>query len=293
MPLVILLTLVAGLAVAVLFQRAGVAGLAARRQADDYTLHHAKVGLMELINRWHSTVRGRLKESIDDDGYAFSLQMPGNARVDVFVEDGQGKALARTESLVGRRREIVELMNVYLDQLPEELQGDARRQYGPSEVSIRRAPRDVVVALAAAINGPERAAEVADALIERMDDQSSSDDGREVSVQEITRTLSELQVEPEQITEFEAMLVTSPVLWWVTAEVRDSGNNLIERAGGYWEVSGGTNLDSFNQRSGFLSWDTLPLEDAQADRERREAWSRDSRLRDEPRRRSGSRESRN
>jgi hypothetical protein len=292
LPLVILLTLIVSLAVAILMQRNSIGYLAARRQADGYIDHHAGLGMREMVSRWLTTVRGRLNESLEDDGFAFSLELPGGDRVDVFLDDAQGAALARTDMLTGRRREIVEMMNAYLDLMESEgvldeaqrtaldkglknkdsfamrqrTHGKAgepieelpmRRMYGPSEVSIKSASREVLEALASAITEPKKAIKVADALVQRREDQTGT---RELAVDEVTRTLRELGIEDEEMHEISSMLVYAPTLFRVTAEVRGSGGQLLEKAVGLMEVQEGRN-DPFNQNGPFLTWEAVPIEE--------------------------------
>jgi hypothetical protein len=250
---------VVGLGVAILFQRYGTAALAARRQADDYIARHAGLGMREMVSRWLTTVRGKMNESLDEDGLAFHLELPDGQRVDVYIRDAQGAALSDTSGLMGRRREIVELMNYYLDQLPQEAVKDMRRAQGPSEVSIDTATTEVLTALAASIVGPEKAADVVRALEDRRDRQT---EGRALSTELISRALSEAQVEPEQIAEFNALLTAQPTLWFATVELW-SGSKLLDRAGGLIEINA-TRNDPFNQNGPFLTWDALPLEEAES-----------------------------
>jgi hypothetical protein len=264
--------------------------LAARRQADSYIDNHAGLGMRELVSRWLSTVRGRLRESLEDDGFAFSLELPGGDRVDVFFDDAQGSVLSRTDMLTGRRREIVEMMNVYLDlaeqsdqplsnenpgqglgpresfEVRQRAHGRAgepietmglRRKWGPSEISIRTAPIEVLEALASAVTDPKKAAKIAEALVKRRDDQATT---RELAVDEVTRTLRELDVSPEAMREIGAMLVYTPTLYRVTAEQRSASGDLVAKAVGLLEVTD-TRNDPFNQNGPFLTWETVPLED--------------------------------
>lgn len=290
LPLVILLTLVVSLAVGVLMQRNSVGYLAARRQADSYINNHAGLGMREMVSQWLSTVRGRLRESLEDDGYAFSLELPGGDRVDVFFDDAQGSVLSRTDMLTGRRREIVEMMNAYLDvmeqtgrEMSNEHPGEGlgpresfevrqrahgragepietmpmKREWGPSEISIRTAPVEVLEALASAVTDPKKAQKVAEALVKRRDDQSTT---RDLAVDEVTRTLRELDVGDEAIREIGAMLVYTPTLYRVTAEQRSSNGELISKAVGLLEVKDNRG-DVFSQNAPFLTWETVPLED--------------------------------
>lgn len=278
LPLVILLTLVVSLSVAVFMQRSSIGTLAARRQADGYIAHHAGLGMREMVSRWLTTVRGRLKESIEDDGFVFSLDLPGGDRIDVFMHDAQGSALARGDALTGRRREIVETMNAYLD-LTEQTRAAAeasrlrvvagarpatatgqndelplRRMYGPSEVSITTAPREVLEALASAITDPRKAADIADALVLRRDDQAST---RDLAIEEVTRTLRERGLNDDELNELTAMLVYVPSLYRVTAELRTSSGRILDKARGLMKIDEGRN-DPFNQNGPFLTWESVP-----------------------------------
>lgn len=299
MVLVVLLTLVVGLGIAILFQRHGVASLAARRQADDYIARHAGLGMRELISRWLSTVRGKVADSIEGDGFAFTLEFSDGQRIDVYMRDAQGTSLADTSALTGRRREIVELMKFYLEQTPLEDQQHLLRRHGPSEICIASAPPEVLLALAQAIVGPERAEDVAEALSERRDERfdrrEGTDSGSNIaaesaaaeaieratggaspgggangrggmnshglaSVDQVLRVLSEENVDPGKIAEFRAMLVAAPTLWFVTAELKGVGGKVVDRAGGLIELEAGR-TDPFNQNGPFLTWETLPLDE--------------------------------
>jgi DNA-binding transcriptional ArsR family regulator len=313
LPLVILVTLVVSLGVGMLMQRSGAGYLAARRQADGYMQHHAGAGMREMVNRWLTTVRGRLKESIEEDGFAFSLDLPDGGEILVFLDDAQGSVLARPDAYTGRRREILESMNAYLDLLELQQQGlaarsaaagapgvpvapqpfvsastrpgeipiELRRQYGPSEISLRTAPREVIEALASAICDPREVTRIADTIVSKRDDlaqnfgrpsggrrsaagEAAGGGGvREPTVDEVTRVLREMGVTDEQIKEFSSMLVYSPKLYRVTAELRDSGGRLLDKAGGLIELTEGRN-DPFNQNGPFLTWENLPLEETRA-----------------------------
>lgn len=310
LPLVILVTLVVSLGVGMLMQRSGAGYLAARRQADGYMQHHAGAGMREMVNRWLTTVRGRLKESIEEDGFAFSLDLPDGGEILVYLDDAQGSILARPDAYTGRRREILESMNAYLDLLelqqqalaarsapngvpgapaapqpfvsantrPGELPAELRRQYGPSEVSLRTAPREVIEALASAICDPREVTKIADTIVSKRDDLAQNygtpsgsrrtaagetgagGGAREPTVDEVTRVLREMGVSDEQIKEFSSMLVYTPKLYRVTAELRGSGDRLLDKAGGLIELAEGKN-DPFNQNGPFLTWENLPLED--------------------------------
>lgn len=273
MVLVVLLTLVVGLGIAMLFQRHGVAALAARRQADDYIARHAGLGMRELISRWISTVRGKLAESLDEGGFAFSLEFTDGQRIDVYLRDAQGTALAETSGLTGRRREIVELMKFLLEQGPQDEQNPLLRRHGPSEISLASAKPEVLRALAVAIVGPEKATKVAEAIARRLEDRANEDPSSRRStggmnprpdatlpVEQILRVVREEGVEPNQVAEFQAMLVATPTLWFVTAEVRGAGGRVVDRAGGLIEIDPARN-DPFNQNGPFLTWETLPLDE--------------------------------
>lgn len=281
LPLVILLTLVVSLAVAVLMQRNGTGYLAARRQADSYIKAHAGLGIREMVSRWLTQVRGRLSDSLESDGFAFTLVLPGGDHIDVYLDDAQGSALARSDALTGRRREIIEMMNAYLDLLeygpigaapgqrppPRAQTGGAgdlplRRMYGPSEISLKTAPREVLEALAAAVADPKQTVAIADTIIRKRE---GHDGTRVQEVDEITRSLREVGVDDEAIREIGLMLVATPKLYKVTAELRGSGDRLLDKAEGLLEVNEGNN-DPFNMNGPFLTWESVELEDHSPER---------------------------
>lgn len=279
LPLVILLTLVVSLAVGVLMQRNGAGYLAARRQADGYIKSHAGLGIREMVSRWLTSVRGRLADSLESDGFAFSLELPGDQHIDVYMDDAQGSALARADAHTGRRREIIEMMNAYLDLLeygPTATAGPGqkpvpqprpvaegelplRRMYGPSEISLKTAPREVLEALAAAVADPKKTQIIADTILRNRDGESG-DGSRVQSVDEVTRALREVGVDNEAIREITAMLVTTPKLYMVTAELRGANDRLLDKARGLLEVNEGNN-DPFNMNGPFLTWETVALDD--------------------------------
>jgi hypothetical protein len=83
---------------------------------------------------------------------------------------------------------------------------------------------------------------------------------RALAVDQILRGLSELQIPPTKISELQAMLVGTPTLWFVTAELKGAGGRVLDRAGGLIEVNTAKS-DPFNQNGPFLTWETLPLDE--------------------------------
>src|SRR5947207_1557387 len=122
LPLVMLLVLVGGLTVGVLMERHGVSFRAVQRNINNYKNHHFAAGVKECVLRWLDTARGRVDQSIDDDGLAFTINVQGEGRIDVYFRDAQGSILNDTTALSGRRREILEDMKFLIDQVdPEQL----------------------------------------------------------------------------------------------------------------------------------------------------------------------------
>src|ERR1043166_3833682 len=114
LPLVVLLILIAGLTVALLVERHGVSDRAITRNIDNYRNHHRAAGIKECILRWLDTARGRVSESLDESGLAFTMDVSREGQIKVYMQDAQGAALSDPSALAGRRREIVEDMKFLL-----------------------------------------------------------------------------------------------------------------------------------------------------------------------------------
>ena len=148
LPLVVLLLLVGGLTVGLLLERHGVSYRAIVRNVDDYKNHHRAAGIKECILRWLDTAHGRVDQSLDADGLAFTMDVSGEGHIDVFLFDAQGSTLSDPAALSGRRREIVEDIKFLIESVPaEQRPNNLFRPVGPPEISLNTAPDLLIKAL--------------------------------------------------------------------------------------------------------------------------------------------------
>lgn len=259
LPLVLLLALAGSLAVAVLLERQSTASLSVKRHLDAYQFHHVSAGMREMTTRWLKTIRGSLSESLEADGRAFTLQLPGGYRVDVYAEDGQGAALSDVSQLSGRRREIAEYVREYVKAYakPEELD-DALRPAGPAVISVASAPRIVLEGLAAACVEPDQVPAVVEAL-ERLALQTSRPDL--IQATDATSPLADLGLEPRARTELETLITTSPSVYRVVCVERGPAGRATWRAGGLMDMAAPRSTAAYDQGGPFLTWEDLPVLD--------------------------------
>ncbi len=255
LPLVMLLVLVGGLTVGLLMERHGVSYRAVQRNINNYKNHHFAAGVKECVLRWLDTARGRVDQSIDDDGLAFTINVQGEGRIDVYFRDAQGSILSDTSALSGRRREILEDMKFLIDQVePELLPERLYRPVGPPEMSLDTLPDIALKALClAVVSTPEKALQTATALISRRESSRSA-------AGDIVNVLRDLPIEEIERKEIAAMLVANPSLYEVLAETRDTSDGLLQKSSGLYRLDE-TRNDTFKQGGCFLTWDALPLVD--------------------------------
>ena len=268
LPLVVLLLLVGGLTVGLLMERHGISFRAVARHVENYKSHHRSSGIKECILRWLDTARGRVDQSLDENGLAFSMEVSGEGRLDVYLRDAQGGCLSDPAALSGRRREIVEDMKFLLESVPAANRPEGcLRPVGPAEISIDSAPELVIRALCrAVIPEPERADQAAAAIFDRRATTRSQGGPASgavgglggVGTGNIADALRDLPINERQRREIASMLVAQPTLYECVVETRDTGNKLLNKSTGLYKLDD-SRSDTFKQ-GGFLTWDALPVE---------------------------------
>lgn len=293
LPLVVLLLLVGGLTVGLLLERHGVSYRAIVRNVDDYKNHHRAAGIKECILRWLDTAHGRVDQSLDTDGLAFTMDVSGEGHIDVFLFDAQGSTLSDPAALSGRRREIVEDIKFLIESVPaEQRPAGLFRPVGPPEICLNTAPDLLIRALCLAIIGePEKANQAAIAIFDKRSTLglgAESDLGRNTSSgagankstglsaatgaagaagapsappmgANIADALRDISITERQRKEIASMLVVHPSLYECIVETRNSSNVLLNKSSGLYKLDE-SRSDTFKQ-GGFLTWDALPLED--------------------------------
>jgi hypothetical protein len=254
LPLVILLTFIASLSVALMLERRAVAHRTTLRQIQAYTGHHRAAGIQECIGQWIGTTRVRGGESLSASGLAFQLVLSSGESINVLFADGQGTALTDDTNLSREKREIVRRMREFLEQLPPELTDSTMRGVGPVEISLRAAPAIVIDALVAAVIDPQRQKRTVEAILSRRN-------AGLLTREELPRALTDIGVTDEERDLLLSMLVESPTIWNVVAEITDARGYLLSRSGGLMDWRPEARSDQFSRQGLFLSWADLPVED--------------------------------
>jgi len=255
LPLVVMLTFVASISLVLILERRTVAHRTVQRQIQTYTGHHRAAGIKECVGRWLTTTRVRGQQSLSETGRAFRMALPSGEGIDVRFEDGQGTALTDDTNLGSERRQIVRRMRDYLEQLPPELTHRTMRGFGPPEISLRSAPAIVIEALViAVVEQPSRQVRAVEAILSRRN-------AGVLSREELPRALSDVGLSDEERDLMLAMLVETPTLWHVVADITDSRGVLLSRSGGLMDWRPEARSDQFTQTGMFLTWEDLPAEE--------------------------------
>lgn len=297
LAVVLLLAVVVTMGVAVLMQRHSVTYLAMARQVKGYSAHHQSAGIREVFNRWLPLARGKLETSRGDDGLVFRLHMPKSGVINVYMADGQGTILTRTDSLSGRQREILEDAAWILNhpegemaaRVPQDTSG-LFRSAGPAQVSVRGADPVVIEAICMAVLADASAAkDAAEAIVRQLGvdefgDGPGSKRGREAAGAAVNkalasagvdpadapkqpgtnigggigRALQSLNLDPWDVRDIESVLTEKNTVWMVVAESEDNGK-VFDRSGGLYEYHETRASDTLNQNAGFLTWERMEV----------------------------------
>lgn len=203
MPVVILLTLGASLAIAVAFQRHSAQRLMVQRQILEYRRHHDMLGVQTILRLWLSkqTPADMVRHGARRDA-AHRFALPGGLKVAVYAADGQGAAKVdlSQEQPADRQQWFQEL----LYRLPEN-RPDLIRRTGPAEISVNSAPREVLGALR------EGDRELADVLI-------AARLRAPLTAGTFRQALERANVSAEEITDINQRVVFEPIIWKLTVE---------------------------------------------------------------------------
>ncbi|MFN5944238.1 MAG: hypothetical protein ACK5ZG_11810 [Phycisphaerae bacterium] len=222
LPLVVLLTVIAGILLAAMLDRFGTQQTFAQRQLEQYRDHHIARGLQEAMQAWVNSIDTQtqsLKASLGERGKAFDLELDGQ-RVTVYLEDGQGTALAE---FAGLTTDEMRVAAEVLDQLQKQDRQEARqliRREGPLAVSVKAADERVLMAVARACCDSSRASRVVTEVLRVRDDE-------EFTIATMAEAFTKAAVEGEERVKLMQMLVTEPTLYRGVAEAPRQGGGVI------------------------------------------------------------------
>lgn len=224
LPLVILLALVATLAGTLLLELQTNSTSAVNRQTKVYEDHHLAAGMRELIDQWLLTGGTDIAQRLEDDGLAFTLDLPRGQTIRVYLEDAQGTLLRDLSNVSGPAARL-------LDRAVEQLELAAAPAYGPSgepldrpalfrtlgppQVSVNAASEQVLEAIAAASDNPAGARSLMRHIRAKAGQETP------LTQEELTSLFANVaNLSDAESRQLSSVLTAQPVLWRMVIETR-------------------------------------------------------------------------
>ncbi len=254
MPIVVLLTLVIGLAVGVFLARQGVQNRTVARQVRAYQEYHAGRGMQEAIGAWLRRLNSReIPDAIGDDGHAMDILLPGGDVASVYVQDGQGQVLASLGALDG---EALEACARVLDALLRDTSVDTYRRsirrVGSWQISPNAADETVLRAVIA--SRVEDEGTVASAVSRILGDRA----GGRMTRSQVQHALEEAGVSEGAETSLARIFTYQPELWFIRVELRPRGTRrVVARYGGLAYIGASSTQNTSAESGKFLTWEAL------------------------------------
>ena len=201
MVLIFVVTLMVGWGL----KRATMQSRIADLRIEDYRLHHERLGLIAIAERWMRQENpDSLAQSATSSRPAYRATLPDDTRIAILVRDGQSTLCGRVDAAIGTTREFM------LDALTRIPPGasDQIRDVGPLKVSLPHASDETLLALA---GGDERAF----TALERLRDDPPEND------QKLTLELNRADLEETPLNRLSTLVTVEPTLWRLVADVRD------------------------------------------------------------------------
>ncbi len=253
MPIVVLLTLVVGLAVGVFLARQGVQNRTVARQVLAYQEHHAGRGLQEAIGAWLRRLSSReIPDAIGEDGHAMDILLPGGDVARVYVRDGQGQALASLGALDGEALEgAARILERLLATSDVETYRNSTRRVGSWQISPNAA--DAVVLRAVISSRVEDEATVSSAVSRIIEGRRAE----RMTRSEVQHALEEAGVSEGAETALARVFTYQPDLWFIWVELTPRGSRRVSARYGGLAYIGSSATQAGTQTGKFLTWEEL------------------------------------
>lgn len=219
----IMLVLAGGVIVAMMLERHTAQLLTNQRQIESYQIAHATRGIGEAIDAWvRSNGANPIADALDRDAKAFDLTTPDGQVLHIYLEDGQGAALADLSGLSG---DTLDLGRDIIRRLVEDQRRNAERfvrNDGPLAVSVNAAPEEVLRAVARASGAEEGASAVVGDLL-------GARGAGLIDGPALQRLIAECQAPEACKPRLMSLLTANPAVWRVRAhlERRATGQDVV------------------------------------------------------------------
>lgn len=221
LPLVALLSILAGIAVTLLLERQSFSRLAMKRQEVEYQGHHMLAGMKGMIEVWLMLFRRTPAPLSDESVIGFDVLTKDDVRMEIRLSDIQGSILK------GSGGDDVSYLDI-ASQILTSWGADGPlnvRNRGPAKISIHTASAEVLEAMVLAIDPNGNSKAFADAVLDKRAQGRIVDPDLPILLQ--TAGLSEDDRNILQVS-----FTTDPSLWLVVVTVRSSSGKVVDRQGG-------------------------------------------------------------
>lgn len=263
LPVVLLLTLVAGIIAATMLTREATHRLGTQRQLDSYRDHHISRGVREVIGQWAISLSGQpVEKMIAPDGHLLDIEPADGGLVRVSMADGQGAVLSDLGKISGEDRADGERILAALNEITRGKPDPSwLRPVGPVKISAATAPEEVIEAVARVLVPTTGAATSLTRAI-----MSARRDGP-MTESDLATAVGRAGLASDQLSRFNRLVTAKPELWLVTVDVHEPGRSgrpqeqprsryagrISFSQAGLGALAGAESLGSF------LSWEPLPV----------------------------------
>jgi len=248
LPLVIMLTLVAGLTIAVMLERQTTQTMSVMRQIDGYQTHHTELGVRNLVDGWLKSISQKSLENVTADEQHILDITSGGTTYSIYISDAQGTVLLGFEGLEGQQLSRARMIaRAYRPADPDSDQG---REVGPVEISMRAASPEAIRAVAMSVlNDEGMADDFADRLISLRNRDNLTDGS-------VAATAAELGIDNDARASLQSLITLSPKLFSIRTVRNGSNDEPEEEFFGLAQFRSGQQGvgQRISKDSEFLSW---------------------------------------
>lgn len=223
LPLVVILSMVATMAIAVMLERQGQQTRSTIRQMRWTQDRHLERGVREVTGAWLTGASRRLPEIARGGGHALDLTMDGGRTIRLDIEDAQGSILSTFEGVSDAELPFAEgaydsiLMRVGDGQTLERW----TRPVGPVAISAVSAPEEVLAAAVAPMMGDGQASAMARDIVQAREGSESG-----TGTQWLRRIIADYASDMEDRRTLQRMIVGEPGLWRLRISVKDERGDI-------------------------------------------------------------------
>lgn len=218
LPLVVILSMVATMAIAVMLERQGHQTRSTIRQLRWTQDRHLERGVREVAGAWLTGATRRLNDIAKNGGHALDLTMDDGRVIRLDIEDAQGSVLSVLDGVPENEMPFAEGAYESILQVSDDPATLERltRTVGPAAISAVKAPEVVLVAAAAPMIGDGQAAAMARDIVLARDAAEGT-----TGTQWLRQVIAEYFTEMEDRRTMQRLLVAEPNLWRLRITVLD------------------------------------------------------------------------